>query len=213
MAHQDVTRTVAIEMRFFLGSQNAQNTLHALCATTPGLADLNDLGAVVDAWIETQWAPIASEDWQATEIVLTSLDSITGPRRSIPISPAVPGEVSFDAMPANATIAVKEDIGRRGRGTSGRIFWIGLAESQVNGNQVEAAAATAIVAALEQLRTDVEGLTNFEGLCVPHLVVAGVPQDPATSSLVQQFVLTNLYMDSQKDRLPFHKKRKLPPVA
>lgn len=213
MPHQDVTRTVAIEMRFFLGSQNAQNTLHALCTTTPGLADLNDLGAVVDAWIETQWAPIASEDWQATEIVLTSLDSITGPRRSIPISPAVPGEIAFDAMPANVTIAVKEDIGRRGRGTAGRIFWIGLAENQVNGNSLEAAAATAIVAALEDLRTSVEGLTNFDGLCVPHLTVAGVHPDPAASSLVQQFVLTNLYMDSQKDRLPFHKKKKLPPVA
>lgn len=213
MPHQDVTNTVAIEMRFFLGSSNAQNTLHALCAGVPGPADLDDLGAVVDAWIETEWAPIASEDWTANEIVLTSLDSVTGPRRSIPISPPVPGEIAFDAMPANVTIAVKEDIGRRGRGTAGRVFWIGLAENQVNGNQIEATAATAIVAALETLRTNVEGLTNYTGLCVPHLTVAGVHPDPATSTLVAQFVLTNLYIDSQKDRLPFHKKKKLPPVA
>jgi len=213
MPHQDVTNTVAIEIRFFLGAANAQNTLHALCTTTPGLSDLEDLGAVVDAWIETQWAPISSEDWQCTEIVLTSLDSITGPRRSIPISPAVPGEVADDAMPANVTIAVKADIGRRGRGTSGRVFWVGLAESQVNGNQLESATATAIVAALEDLRTSVEGLTNFDGLCVPHLTVNHIQPDPASSDVIAQFVLTNLYMDSQKDRLPFHKKRKLPPVA
>jgi hypothetical protein len=213
MPHQDVTNTVAAELRFFLGSNNAQNTLHALCSTTPGLADLEDLGAVIDAWIETQWAPIASEDWSATEIVLTSLDSIDGPRISIPISPAVPGELAFDAIPPNATIAVKEDIGRRGRGTAGRVFWIGLAENQVNGASLEPAAATAIVAALEDLRTSVEGLANFEGLCVPHLTVAGVHPDPASSTLVQRFLLTNLYMDSQKDRLPFHRKKKLPPVA
>lgn len=213
MPHQDVTNTVAVEMRFFLGSQNAQNTLHALCATTPGLADLNDLGAVVVAWLNTVWAPIASEDWTANEVVLTSLDSITGPRRSIPISPAVPGELSSDAMPANVTIAVKEDIGRRGRGTAGRVFWIGLAESQVNGNQLESAAATDIVGALEQLRSDVEALANFEGLCVPHLTVNYLHPNPASSDQVQQFTLTNLYMDTQKDRLPFHKKKKLPPVA
>jgi len=209
MAHQDVTRTVAVEMRFFMGNNNAQNTLHALCATTPGLADLNDLGAVVDAWLETVWAPIAASAWTANEIVLTSLDSITGPRRSIPISPAIPGEDVDQALPANATIAVKADIGTRGRGTAGRVFWIGLSEGQCSGNTLAGAAATAIVAALEQLRTDVEGLTNFEGLCVPHMVVGGVRPNPASSTLIQQFVLTDLSMDSQKNRLPFHKKKKL----
>jgi hypothetical protein len=213
MPHQDVTNTVQFEMRFYMGNNNAQNTLHALCATTPGLADLNDLGAVVDAWIETEWAPIASEDWTATEIVLTSLDSIDGPRRSIPISPAVPGEVAVDAMPANVTIAVKEDIGRRGRGTAGRVFWIGLAESQVNGNQIEALTQTAIVAALETLRTNVEALPNFEGLCVPHLQVAGIRPAVATADQVQAFVLTDVGIDTQKDRLPFHKKKKRLPVA
>jgi hypothetical protein len=213
MPHQDVTNTVAIEIRFFLGSANAQNTLHARCATTPGLADLDLLGAEVDAWLETEWAPISSTNWSAVEIVLTSLDSIDGPRRSIPISPPIPGTVAVDAMPANCTIAVKEDIGRRGRGTAGRVFWIGLAESQVDGNQLEAASATAILAALEVLRTNIEALDNFEGLCIPHLVVDHARPNPAGSDLVQQFTLTNLYMDSQKDRLPFHKRKKALPVA
>jgi len=213
MAHQDVTDTVQVEMRFFMGNNNAQNTLHALCATTPGLADLNDLGAVFVAWLETEWAPIASEDWTANELVLTSLDSITGPRRSIPISPAIPGELVGDAMPANCTIAIKEDIGRRGRGTAGRIFWIGLDESQVDGNQLVSAAQVAIVSALEALRTSVEGLANFTGLCVPHLTVNHVKPNPATSDVVQSFVLTDVNMDSQKDRLPFHKKKKGLPVA
>jgi len=209
MPHQNVTNTVQIEMRFVMGNNNAQNTLHALCTGEPGLSDLSLLGAAVDAWIETEWAPLAASAWQATEIVLTSLDSIDGPRRSIPISPPVPGEGVSEALPANATWAVKEDIGRRGRGTAGRIFWIGLQENQCSGNTIDSAAATAIVAALEALRTDVEGTAGFDGLCVPHLMVGGVRPETATSSLVQQFVATDLSVDSQKNRLPFHKKKKL----
>lgn len=213
MAHQDVTNTVSIEIRFTMGNNNAQNTLHALAATTPGNADLIELGNVVQAWLEDDWAPIASQAWSANEIVMTSLDSITGPRRSVPLSPAVVGTLVEDAMPANVTIAVKADIGRRGRGTAGRVFWIGLAESQVSGNLLGAATAVAIVAALDSLNEDVAGLDNFNGLCVPHLVVGGLRPNPATSDLVQQFALTDLSMDSQKDRLPFHKKKKRLPVA
>jgi len=155
------------------------------------------------------WALLDAGFWTANEILLTSLVSITGPRRSIPRSPATPGADVDKALPANATIAVKADIGTRGRGTAGRVFWIGLSEGQCSGNTLAGAAATAIVAALEQLRTDVEGLTNFEGLCVPHMVVGGVRPNPASSTLIQQFVLTDLSMDSQKNRLPFHKKKKL----
>lgn len=213
MPHQDVTNTVAIELRFFMGNNNAQNTLHALCSTTPGASDLIDLGAIVDAWIETEWAPIASSSWACHEIVLTSLDSITGPRRSIPISPPVPGALVVDPLPANATWAVKADIGRRGRGTAGRVFWIGLTEDQQVKNEVDPTAAGSIVDALNALRASVEGMTNFDGLCVPHMVVGGLRPDPASSDLVAQFVATDLTLDSQKDRLPFHKKKKRLPVA
>lgn len=209
MAHQDVTNTVQIELRFFMGNNNAQNTLHALASATPGVEDLNLLGAEIATWLETEWAPLASSDWTATEVVLTSLDSITGPRISIPISPPIPGEVIVPAAPANVTIAIKEDIGIRGRGTAGRIFWVGFAQTQVDTNLVDSSVATAILVALNNLATTISGMIGFEGLCVPHKTVAGVHPNPASSTVVQRFLLTNLSTDSQKDRLPFHKKRKI----
>jgi hypothetical protein len=213
MPHQDVTKVVQIELRFFMGNNNAQNTLHAQCSVVPTLAELTDLGGTLSSWITDRWAPIAAEAWTCNEIVLTSLDSILGPRLSIPISPPQAGGLAVDALPANATIAIKEDIGRRGRGTAGRIFWIGLTEGQQLVNELTPAAQSAIIAALETLKDDVQALDNFEGLCVPHMVVGGVRPNPATATIVQLFTATDLTLDSQKDRLPFHKKKRRLPIA
>lgn len=208
MAHQDVTNTVQIEIRFSMGGNNAQNTLHALCTTAPGLNDLEDLAAVVDAWVVTEWAPLASSSWGAYEIVMTSLDSLSGPRASFPIAPPQQGTLAIEPEPANVTLAVKADTGIRGRGKNGRVFWIGLNKDQVTGNQIEALVSASIVTALNNLNNDIAALANFDGLCVPHRVVNGVEPNPATSALVQRFLVTDLSLDSQKNRLPFHKKKR-----
>jgi hypothetical protein len=88
------------------------------------------------------------------------------------------------------------------------VFWVGFTQTQVDQNIVAAGDAANIVAALEQLRTNVEGLANFEGLCVPHMTVDGLQPNPASSSLIQRFTATDNSVDSQKNRLPFHKKKK-----
>jgi hypothetical protein len=112
-------------------------------------------------------------------------------------------------MPANVTIALKLVIGERGRGKSGRLYWIGLTEDQCVGDTVETSTATALEAAGEALRTGIEALgLPWGNLVVPHLKIGDTRPTPATKSVVESIALTDNVLDSQRDRLPFHKKHK-----
>jgi hypothetical protein len=168
----------------------------------------------------------AMENWESTvanlqrndavslyEIVATDLTSLFGIRKAYAVSPAIGGTLP-NPLPANATVAVKADIGRRGRGTSGRTFWIGLAEGQITApDQLAPLAASGIIAALNTLRDDVAGITPIEGLCVPHFMVDHVRPPSVQADIVVQYLLSDFFLDSQRDRLPGHKKHKKYPIA
>jgi hypothetical protein len=208
MAHQDVVDTLRVEVKFRNATTNAENIFHVRTDAAPVPADLESARGVFQAWLLSDWAPIANENWAAVELVITDLSSITGQRRSYPISPIISGLVAGDALPANATLAIKADTGTRGRGKNGRSFFVGISESSAEGDTVSAAFASNIVTAFEALRTSVEAVAAFTGLAIPHLVVAGVRPPLATSSIVLHYVLADVTIDSQRDRLPGHKKHK-----
>jgi len=191
-------------------NNNAANVLHAQYTGAIGLDDLDDLEAVIEAWLTTDWAPIAASAWACTEIVLTDLDSLSGKRKSYPISPPIQGTDTAQPMPANATLAIKEDVGRRGRGIAGRIFFIGLSEAAVQGNEVLSTGVDAILTAYTNLNTTITALAVYNGLCVPHLKVGTSRPNPAEVDLVTAFLATDNLIDTQKDRLPFHKKKRKP---
>jgi len=208
MAHQDVTDTIQVDLRFEMGNNNAANVLHVGYTGEIGIPDLDNLNEEFQTWLETSWKPIASELWNATLVTLTDINSLDGPRKAYPVDPVLTGDVTGGAPPASVTIAVKADIGRRGRGTAGRVFWIGLAESQLTENSLDVAVGSLILVALTTLNDAIALIPPFSGLVIPHRQVAGSFPNPATSSPVVGFLLTDYSIDVQKDRLPFHKKRK-----
>lgn len=175
--------------------------------------NLDAVEAVFENW-ETVTANLYRGDQvELFEIIATDLSSLFGVRKAYSISPPVAGALA-DTMPANSTIAVKASIGRRGRGTSGRSFWVGLAQGQLASmDQLSAAAAGNIVGALNTLRTAVAAVTPVEGLCVPHFVVGGSRPPTVIADIITEYLLSDFYMDSQRDRLPGHKKHKTYPIA
>jgi len=209
MAHQDIDHTCSVELRFLNGDTNAQNTIHVSYDGSVSLADLDTLEAFLVTWIDSDWAPQAGASWYASEIVITDQNSLTGPRKSYGLGTTHVGTQVSPAMPANVTIALKEVIGTRGRGKAGRMYWIGLCEDQCVGDTVNSSTATALEAAGEALRTGIEGLgLPWGNLVVPHLKVGDIHPSPATKSIVESIGLTDNVLDSQRDRLPFHKKHK-----
>jgi hypothetical protein len=210
MAHQDVTETVQIEIRYVMDQNNAANVLHAKYTGAVSLSDFDNLENAIAAWLTASWAPVASSMWEVNQIILTDLNSLNGPRKSYPISPPIQGTDTAQAMPANATLAVKADVGRRGRGLAGRIFFIGLSEAAVQGNEVVSTGVASILTIYNTLNADIAALPPFDGLAVPHRTVGGAHPNPASSDTVTNFLVTDNLIDSQKDRLPFHKKKRKP---
>lgn len=206
MAHQDVPNTVRVMVTYTSGGNNAANVWHVKCDIAPTQDLLGDIRSVFAAWLQTNWHDVASSGWTSQEITLTDLSSINGARQTSPA--AYSGVNTAEPMPANVTVAVKADIGTRGRGKNGRTFFVGLPEDIVSGNLLTQSGATAVEAAMEDLRVAVEQIPDVTGLCIPHFVVGGVRPPVVDTSIVRQYVLANNYIDSQKDRLPFHKKRK-----
>jgi len=212
MAHQNIDHTCRVELRFLNGDTNAQNVIHVSYDGSVSLADLDTLEAFLVTWLTDEWAAQAAPSWFASEVVITDENSLSGPRKSYGLGTDIVGTQVGDALPANCTIALKEVIGTRGRGKSGRIFWVGLAEAQVTGDAINPSVATALEAAGEALRTGIEGLgLPWGNLVVPHLVVGGVRPSTADKSIVESIALTDNVMDSQRDRLPFHMRHKKKP--
>jgi hypothetical protein len=207
-----VTNTAQVEIRYFLQNNNAANIFHVGYTSEPSSAELTALCGAVADWLTTDWKPASSQDWTANEILATDLGGPTGKRVSFPLSPVIQGDGTDQAMPANVTIAVKADTGIRGRGRSGRWFWVGLGEASVDGNEITSTVHTGLLLALNTLNTNIAALDNFTGMVVPNSfkTTAHVQHhlNPATSYAIEEFTLTDDNIDSQKDRLPFHKKKK-----
>jgi hypothetical protein len=211
MAHQDITQVVKCELQFASQNNNAENVLHAHYTGVLVGAHLDALNAIIQTWLADIWASTASIRWSAVQIVLTDQNSLNGPRRSYPIEPTIDGTDGGVAMPANATLAVKADTGTRGRGKNGRLYWIGLTDTVVTGSSVNAAYANSLATGLDALNTAVAATAPFTGLVVPHLVVGGIRPPVATSSPIVGFAITDFTVDSQRDRLPGHKRHKRRP--
>jgi len=211
MAHQDVANVVKVELQYAGQNNNAENVLHAHYTGTIVGANLDALAGILQTWLTDVWSPVSSSAWAAVQIVLTDLNSLTGPRRAYPIAPPTAGADTHGPAPANVTVAVKADTGTRGRGKNGRVFWIGLPVNAFTGSEIDAGYANSLATGLDGLNTAVAGTSPFTGLVVPHLVVGGIRPPTAGSSPIVGFAITDYIIDSQRDRLPGHKRHKRHP--
>jgi hypothetical protein len=179
--------------------------------------DQATMDAVVDeftGWEDTNGSLMRNDQTSLYEVIATDLTSLFGIRKAYAVSPVITGALP-NALPPNVTIACKADIGRRGRGTAGRVFWIGLAEGQIltEGDQIGSASAGLIISGLNTLRDAVAAVTPVEGICIPHFVVSGLRPPSVSADIVVQYLMSDFTLDSQRDRLPGHKKHKRLPVA
>jgi hypothetical protein len=212
-----MAQVVPAVARFELRYRNADNTMeNVYYARTSSLtwseSQLDDVAAAFQSWESATAAPLRNDTTELYEIVATDLTSLFGIRKSYPVSPPIVGTLA-NPLPANVTVAVKASIGRRGRGTNGRTFWIGMAEGQTAGDSIATISANLIVAALNTIKTTIASMTPIEGLCIPHFVVDHVRPPSVQADIVADYLLSDYYLDSQRDRLPGHKKHKRFPIA
>ena len=198
-------------------NQNTQeameNTYHVHKSTAWTIPEIDDLLTGFESWETTSMAPQRSDEVSLVRLTGTDLTSLTAGRVDRKLASPIPGTRTGKALPANATWALKADIGERGKGRNGRTFFIGLDSAQVDNNALVPTYADANLAAQNALLTAVETAVPGAVLGVLHTRANGAPLEPATFSSIVNYVYTDLVLDSQRDRLPFHKahRRSAPP--
>lgn len=208
--NQPVPGVLEVRMQYLFAGERAENVYHVHkgLSTAWGDAQIEDVLSTFEDWETTSSSLLRPTDVSLVNMIGSDLTSLNALRRSRAVVPAVNGAVVSDSLPNNATIAVKYDTGNRGRGQNGRQFWIGLAENQVDANTLHTAARDNIVTSLQTLLANIETLDSAYRLVVVHRVVNGTHPAVAGTSNILSFGMADLTIDTQKNRLPGHKRNK-----
>jgi len=214
MPHQNCPGILQVEMRYTCDAQDIFNVFHVGKADTTAW-EFVEITDVINSFYDDYWSAnqqaLLTAEVRLSEIVATDLTSLDGIRI---INPIVPDEIGTNlgvVMPNNVSLAVKLAPATRGRGTSGRIFWPPPPEEEVTDNQFDASYVTAIVTALEALKTSLLALDTPSKLVVLSRVLNGTPRANGIGKDVVSFGASDFYVDSQKLRLPRHKRTKRTP--
>jgi hypothetical protein len=200
MAFIPVPYTAEFVMTYLgLSGNQMKNVINIREATlvswTPAL-----LQGVID--LLQNWHTATAKLRQSNQCTLTSIlgrDLDTADSYVVEETMSQVGTVVSPMMPANVTFCVKGLTGLAGRSFRSRLYWIGLAETQVLGDYVVAADATAIVAAMNTLRTTL----NTQGMS-PVVVSRqsnGVPRTTGVATNITNYAKTDDRVDTQRRRL------------
>lgn len=208
--YQPVPGVLQVRMQYSYAGENAENIFHVWNGSTVlwGTAQIEDVLSTFENWEDTQASQHRPSSAVLVNMIGTDLTSLGGLRKTRPVVPQIAGGLAQDGLPNNATVAVKADIGNRGRGKQGRIFWIGLAESRVNSNEITIPQRDGILSVMAALIAAVQALNNQYRLVTVHRVENGIRPPTASTSNIQGYELADLTVDSQYARLPHHRRRK-----
>lgn len=190
--------------------EKMQNSYYVKNVAAWSVADLEALVEAFSVWEETRASLERTSDVRLIRVTATDLTSLTSNRVDDILAAPVIGQRTSPTLPANATFALKANIGERGKGRNGRTFWVGLAEDQVTNQSINTVNADNMVTAMNDLITDIDTALPGAQLGIIHTTHNGVPIEPAEFSETQSYNYTDLTVDSQRDRLPGHKKHKRP---
>lgn len=203
--YQPAPLVAEVKMTYRQGTNLMSNIFHVTKDVEWTGADLDALAEVFYDWENSDAKNDRSDSIELTHITAAALVSEDAPYRARAIDPAVGGILLGQALPLNVTLAVTAVTGSRGRGRQGRTFWIGLAESQVDENVVTNTSQDNIVDDMNALMTAVNAVAGQE-LSVLHRFKDGVKLASATSSPIVTYTVRDTTVDTQKNRLPNHRR-------
>lgn len=197
----EVPETAEVRLKYLTPGGVAENVINFQKDGGWAPGEMEDLAnAVKDSW-ETNISTDVTEDVSLDEVVATDISTETGPQFALPAG--ISGAIASPALPQNVTLAIAFRTGLRGRSYRGRLYYVGLAESQVVGDQVSEAFQGGII---ENFEAFFEGVSD----AVPgatHVVVSRCQDDAWLTTAVVTPVLTytaDRTIDTQKRRLLGH---------
>lgn len=207
MAVTPVPKCIQVNFNMLADGQLVENTFYVQCTDEPTGSDIQTvLEAGIAQWI-TSFQPLLPLTCGLFEVVGVSLTGLGGARAIAQVNPPEDGSNVSTPAPLNATLALKRSGAMRGRGLSGRIYWPQLAEGQYEGDRVtDAFIADALVA--------VQALSDALAAAAPAGATAVIAHKTGahagTSTEIAAWSAADGYIDSQRNRLPRHKRHKKP---
>jgi hypothetical protein len=193
-----VPNTARVRMVYDLFGQKVMNVFYweqATPFTTSDLAVLNN--AIKTAWEDNVQA-VQSNDLTLSFLEATALDSAAGFQETLLVDEV--GGAAVAAMPGNVTWAIKFASGLTGRSQRGRMYFLGLHETDVTGNAVVSSAAALILAAYEGFFGDVATATGATHVVVSYCAL-GVWRSTGQTTPITAYINVDDLVDSQRRRL------------
>lgn len=159
---------------------------------------LDALSAFILGRISSVWMAGLPSNVGLVRVRARALNPLNGPEGQAIPSSSVDGTAPGDALPNNVSFAVKKRTALSGRMNRGRLYWPGLTASMLSGaNEVIAGFASDIVDFCNTLSADV-------GIAVPGGPEVVYHRSLGTGTDVTTYTYTDLFLDSQRRRLPGH---------
>lgn len=172
------------------------------CGVTVGVNQLNDLGAFLASWYDTDLQPLQTAGYTLTRIKLRDMTTQFGPTVDwVGILPLT-GSRAGNSMPSSVCWAMKKQTGLAGRAYRGRTYWMGMSEADVSGNYVDSVYATDVLNAWNQMITDAANEGDGYELVVPSRQLNGVARTTGVMTPVLAYVHVDTRVDTMRKRLP-----------
>jgi len=200
MAFVAAPNVAEVEIRAVSDGQHIENRIMVDMLAEPTPASLLALAELVYGWCDDEYSGALPDQVQIQAVVATSLQSDSSPQ--VVYAPGnINGTIAGGALPLNATLCMSLKTGSRGRSARGRFYLLALGATQVTQNTVHTLFVTNAVAALEALRTAIEGAGWVWIVC--SFVHGGAPRvgGPVYFPITTVTVFDQT-VDSQRRRLP-----------
>lgn len=207
MPFQPALDVAEVRFRFILGGEPCNNIQHyQFLAGAPSLSDVEALTLFMSIWCSSQLMPQLSEQVFFDTVFVRDLTAQFSFESADFGGQA--GGIAGDVEPNNVAPCISFRTGLSGRSLRGRNYIVGAPASKVTGNLIDPDWATTLRGVYNQ-----NSLISGSGppgwmWIVLSRVFNGAPRPTAFGQEIRQVVFTDLVVDSQRDRLPGHRRKK-----
>lgn len=194
-----------LEAVYTQAGEVVENVFHVLFAAGITVPFMQLLMTDADTWDASNQASKRHTTTSLVKWRARDLTTATGAVVELDLATPRPGTVSGLPLPNHATIAISWRTGLAGRSQRGRSYFVGLADSSLDttGQQLAAAAATAINASWTALLAAINANVT-RSMVVLSRQSDTHPRAVGATTPITSAVFSDLYIDSQRRRLPKH---------
>lgn len=203
MAFQSVPETAEVDIIFTLNGVTVQNTHYARHPGGYILSDLQALADTIDGAFVTN-----SQDDSPSEVtyVRTEVRGLEFENDQVASANtnSASGTHGGDALPNQVTFAIKKVSGQTGRSARGRVFWVGIPDSETvaaDENFLVQTYVDNIVANIDWIRTLINTTSFWTAVLVSRFTAGAKRDEGVTFPWIDTLAVDNR-LDTHRGRLP-----------